>query len=135
MVALLNTDARGEASLAIPNGDYKVQVLAAGFVAGHQTITIPGQAAIEIRLKVAAQPWTVVVSATRTPTPSDESGSIVETLDHDQIETLQPVAAGEALRFVPGTVVAENGSSGGLTSLFFAAAIRVTTKCWLMACQ
>src|SRR4051812_35135359 len=80
VVALLNTDARGEASLAIPNGDYKVQVLAVGFVAGHKTITVPAQAAVEIKLRVAAQPWTVVFSATRTPTPADESGSIVETL-------------------------------------------------------
>src|SRR5205085_7259719 len=84
----------------------------------HDTVSVPAKTTLEIRLKVATQPWTVVVSATRTPTPADESGSIVETLDHDQIETLQPVAAGEALRFVPGTVIADNGSRGGITSMF-----------------
>ncbi len=119
VVALLTSDARGEVSLSsVEKGDYKVQVLAAGFAPGHQVVTLPAQTVVDIKLAVAVQPWTVVVSATRTPTPADESGSIVETMDHGQIETLQPVAAGEALRFVPGTVVSDNGSRGGITSLF-----------------
>jgi vitamin B12 transporter len=119
VIAVVATDARGEASVHnIANGEYRLEVLAPGFVTGHQTTSVPGENTATVKLGIAAQPWTVVVSATRTPVPADESGSIVETLDHDQIETLQPISAGEVLRFVPGTVVADNGSAGGITSLF-----------------
>jgi vitamin B12 transporter len=119
VVALVNTDSRGEAVIhQLAKGDYKVQVLAAGFSPGHQSLSVPNQTSVDIKLNIAVAPWTVVVSATRTPVPADESGSIVETLNHDQIETLQPIAAADALRFVPGTVVADTGSRGGLTSLF-----------------
>src|SRR5437588_11899461 len=108
VVALVNTDARGEASVGgIANGNYRLEVLAAGFVTGHQTVSVAGDSTTSIKLGIAVEPWTVVVSATRTPVPADESGSIVETLDHDQIETLQPVSAGEVLRFLPGAVSAD----------------------------
>lgn len=119
VLAIVNSDARGEAVVrGLANGDYRLEILAPGFVTGHQALSLPGESAFTIKLGLAVQPWTVVVSATRTPIPADESGSIVETLDHDQIETLQPVAAGDALRFVPGTIIADTGSRGGLTSLF-----------------
>jgi len=119
VVAIRNTDSRGEAAIGnLANGDYSLDVLAPGFAPLRKTLSLPGEAALELKLAVLAAPETVVVSATRTPIPAEESGSIVETMDHDQIETLQPVAAGEALRFVPGTIVADSGQRGGLTSLF-----------------
>lgn len=119
VIALVNTDARGEAVVhGLARGDFKLEILAAGFVTGHQTVSVPGENPVTVKLGLAVQPWTVVVSATRTPVPADESGSIVETVGHDEIETLQPVSAGEVLRFVPGTIVADNGSAGGITSLF-----------------
>jgi outer membrane cobalamin receptor len=119
VVALTTTDSRGETVVRnIANGDYRLEVLAPGFVTGHQSLTLPGESTATVKLGIAVEPWTVVVSATRTPVPADESGSVVETLDHDQIETLQPVAAADALRFVPGAIVADTGSRGGLTSLF-----------------
>jgi outer membrane cobalamin receptor len=119
VVAIRNTDSRGEAAIGnLANGDYSLDVLAPGFALLRKTLSLPGETALELKLAVLAAPETVVVSATRTPILAEESGSIVETMDHDQIETLQPVAAGEALRFVPGTIVADSGQRGGLTSLF-----------------
>ena len=119
IVAVRTTDSRGEAVVGnLTNGDYMLEVLAPGFAAGRKSVSVPAGSGVELKLSILAAPETVVVSATRTPAPADESGSIVETLNHDQIETLQPVAAGEALRFVPGAVVADSGQRGGITSLF-----------------
>jgi len=118
VAAVRVSDARGETSAALANGKYRIQVLAPGFAVAAISATVPSESSVELKLAVVATPETVVVSATRAPMPADESGSLVETLDHTQIETLQPVAAGEALRFVPGAVVADSGQRGGLTSLF-----------------
>ena len=58
---------------------------------------------------------TVVVTATRSPVPSDESGAAIATLSGAELDTMRPVAANDALRFLPGAVVATAGSSGGST--------------------
>src|SRR3954465_3184594 len=118
VAAVRVSDSRGEGSAALANGSYRIQVLAPGFAAATSSATVPSDSPVELKLSVLATPETVVVSATRSPTSVDESGSIVETLNSSQIETLQPVAAGEALRFLPGAVVADSGQRGGLTSLF-----------------
>lgn len=113
------TDARGEATAdGLPEGSYQIRVLAPGFAVARRSASVPSEPSLEMRLAVLATPESVVVSATRAPMPADESGSTVETLDHSQIEDLQPVTVGEALRFVPGAVVADSGQRGGITSLF-----------------
>ena len=113
------TDARGEATAnALANGSYRIKVLAPGFAVAERAVSVPNESQLELKLAVLATPESVVVSATGAPMSAEESGSIVETLDHSQIEDLQPAALGEALRFVPGAVIADSGQRGGLTSLF-----------------
>src|SRR6202166_138380 len=96
---------------------YRVQVLAPGFAA--QTVDIPSSAeATTIKLRLATAAETVVVTATRTPVPSQDAGADVAALDHEQLQVMNPVAADDAIRFLPGAVVNTSGQRGGLSSLF-----------------
>src|ERR1700692_764389 len=96
---------------------YRVQVLAPGFAA--QTVDIPSSAeATTIKLRLATAAETVVVHATRTPVPSQDAGADVAALDHEQLQVMNPVAADDAIRFLPGAVVNTSGQRGGLSSLF-----------------
>src|SRR6202041_2043708 len=61
---------------------------------------------------------TVVVTATRTPVPSQAAGANVATLSSGQLEVMQPIAADDTLRFLPGAVVNTAGQRGGISSLF-----------------
>jgi vitamin B12 transporter len=97
---------------------YKIQVLAPGFAA--QTVNIPPRSSrlISIQLKLAPASETVVVSATRTPVEDENSGANVDTLNGGQLQTMNPVAANDALRFLPGAIINTAGQHGGLASLF-----------------
>src|SRR5581483_7124391 len=61
---------------------------------------------------------TVVVTATRTPAPGDETGAAIAILDYAGLQTMLPVAANEAFHFLPGAIVSTAGQRGGLGSLF-----------------
>jgi outer membrane cobalamin receptor len=96
---------------------YQVQVLAPGF-APHREID-PGHAAlITVQLQLATASETVVVTATRTPVQAEETGASISTLERAQLETMQPVAADDAIRFLPGAVANSYGQDGALSSLF-----------------
>ncbi|MGA7045140.1 MAG: TonB-dependent receptor, partial [Candidatus Sulfotelmatobacter sp.] len=73
---------------------------------------------ITIHLHLAPASETVVVTATRTPALAEETGSNISTLESGQLETMQPTAADDAVRFLPGAVVNTAGQRGGLSSLF-----------------
>jgi vitamin B12 transporter len=94
---------------------YKATVLAPGFAVQTSDVSASG-ATIQLHLAAAAE--TVVVTATRTPVPSDVAGAVVESLNAAQLRNLHPVAANDVLRFLPGTIVATSGQRGGLGSLF-----------------
>jgi len=116
--AVQTTSAQGVAHFKdVPSGDLRMHVLAPGFA--EQWTPISGTAAeVTVPLQLAIQTETIVVTATRTPVPSDESGAAVETLSGPQLDTMRPVAANDALRFLPGAVVSTAGQRGGLSSLF-----------------
>jgi outer membrane receptor protein involved in Fe transport len=96
----------------------RIHILAPGFAEQWYSVTKVGRNEITIALQLAAANETVVVTATRTPVPSDESGASVDTLTAAQLETMHPVAATDALRFLPGVIVGTAGQRGGLGSLF-----------------
>src|SRR5581483_4738566 len=97
----------------------RVHVLAPGFAEQWNPIVDAGKEnAITIRLHLAVATETVVVSGTRTPVPDDESGASIDTLSGVLLETMRPVAASDALRFLPGAIVGTAGQRGGLGSLF-----------------
>jgi vitamin B12 transporter len=111
------TSAEGVATLPTPDtGPYQIQVLAPGFAA--DTIEMAAQTEISVTLRLAPASETVVVSATRTPVPGQAAGADVDSLTAGQLTTMQPTAAADAMRFLPGAIVNDAGQRGGLTSLF-----------------
>ena len=119
--AVQTTSAQGAAYFRGPSSrPQRVHVLAPGFAEKWQQLSSPRQqpSGITISLDLTVANETVVVTATRTPVASEESGASMETLSSSQLETIRPVAANDALRFLPGTIVATSGQRGGLASLF-----------------
>ncbi len=117
LVAKRNTAADGSATLNVnPKRECQIQVLAPGFAA--ETVKVSSQAEITVTLHLAVAAETVVVSATRTPVLGEAAGADVDTLNSSQLATMQPVAANDAMRFLPGTVINTSGQHGGLSSLF-----------------
>jgi vitamin B12 transporter len=116
-VAVRRTSAAGIAHFsALPAGSYVVRVLAPGFAPLTADAVSPGE--LTLHLRIAAPTQNVVVSATRTPVPSAESGAEVSSLDAGELKNMQPVNEAEALRFLPGAIIADAGQWGGLASLF-----------------
>jgi vitamin B12 transporter len=118
--AIENTSAQGIAHFShLPQTRLRIHVLAPGFAQTWQTLGSESQTqATTVDLKLAVATETVVVSATRTPVPSDESGASVSTLSSTELDTMRPVSANDALRFLPGAIVSTAGQRGGLSSLF-----------------
>jgi vitamin B12 transporter len=98
-------------------GTYQIKVVSPGFAV--ETVDVPPKAeALSVQLRLAMASETVVVSATRTPVPGEAAGADVATLSNGQLTTMQPIAADDAVRFLPGAVVNAAGQRGGLSSLF-----------------
>ena len=97
----------------------EVDVLAPGFAEQRRSISFADhESEITVQLQVAVAAETVVVSATKTPLPQNQTGASIDTLSAADLETTRPVAANDALRFLPGAIVASAGQRGGLGSLF-----------------
>src|SRR5271156_6163404 len=99
------------------SGGYEIKVLAPGFASENQDVPANSNA-ITIQLHLATASETVVVTGTRTPVPAEESGASISTLESAQLETMNPIASDDAIRFLPGAVINTAGQRGGLSSLF-----------------
>jgi vitamin B12 transporter len=118
-VAVLSTLGEGVVLLnGLPDGQYHLQVLAPGFAPLATDISVPHPSIFTVQLAVAGASEIVVVTATRTPFPEQESGASVSTLESGQLQVMQPVAASDAIRFLPGAVVNTVGQRGSQSSLF-----------------
>lgn len=115
-VASANTSGAGVVHVDLPPGA-RVEVLASGFAPLTHHVIGAG-ADLELQLRPAAQPDTVVVIATLAPLATEETGRAVSLLRSDELAVMQPLTSAEALRFIPGTVVNAAGRRGGLASLF-----------------
>jgi outer membrane cobalamin receptor len=118
-VAVLSTLGEGVVLLnGLPDGQYHLQVLAPGFAPLATDISVPHPSIFTVQLAVAGASEIVVVTATRTPFPEQQSGASVSTLESGQLQVMQPVAASDAIRFLPGAVVNTVGQRGSQSSLF-----------------
>jgi vitamin B12 transporter len=118
-LAIESTSLEGLATLhSTASAAYWVRVLAPGFA--EQTSDIPSSTDehVLLELRIAPASQTVVVTATRSPVPSDSANASVASLSAAQLTVMQPVAANEALRFLPGAIINTQGRRGGLASLF-----------------
>ena len=120
-----STSGEGEAIFHLDDATgLRAQVLAPGFAVAWSDVKNPSSSSVatlikfQIALQIAAASETVVVSATRTPAPEQETASSVSLLSGDTIETMEPTSGADALRFLPGAVVNVAGQRGGLGSLF-----------------
>src|SRR6202140_5933004 len=120
-----STSGEGEAIFHLDNAsDLRAQVLAPGFavawsdVESSSSLSSATLIKLQITLQIAAASETVIVTATRTLAPEQETASSVSLLSGDAIETMQPTSDADALRFLPGAVVNVAGQRGGLGSLF-----------------
>ncbi len=104
--------------VAVPSGTLRIQVLAPGFAPEVISLSEIRSEPVLIHLRLATTTETVVVSATNTPVSADETGASISTLEQGTLQTMQPVAESDALRFVPGAVVSAAGQRGALASLF-----------------
>ena len=118
-LAVLTTSGEGTVTLSGMNrGNYRLRVLAPGFAPQSTDITLSETSIFTVHLGVAGASEIVVVTATRTPLPLEQSGASVSTLEAGQLEVMQPVAASDAMRFLPGAIVNTVGQRGGQSSLF-----------------
>ena len=116
-LAVRRTSASGAVRFtALPAGRYELRILAPGFAPLVAHATSPGELTLQLRIAAATQ--NVVVTATRTPVPEQETGAEVSTLSAGDLKNLRPVDQAEALRFLPGAIIADAGQWGGLASLF-----------------
>ncbi|MFZ1138154.1 MAG: TonB-dependent receptor [Candidatus Sulfotelmatobacter sp.] len=117
VLATQSTSAEGATTFRVPGaGPYQIRILAPGFAA--ETLEVSSQTEITVNLHLAIAAETVVVSATRTPVAGEAAGADVDTLSGAQLTTMQPIAANDAMRFLPGAVINTAGQHGGLASLF-----------------
>ncbi len=119
VLAVETTSAEGTVRLRVEHaGDLRLRVLAAGFA--EERVEVPREMpeALTVRLRLATTSETVIVSATRYPQASAETGAASDTLSGAQMQTMQPVAAEDVLRFLPGAILGTAGQRGGLGSLF-----------------
>ena len=117
-IAIQQTSAQGTAWFrGLPSGGLRVHVLAAGFAEQWKDISAAEQS-VTVGLQLAVAQETVVVTATGTPTPNDESGAAINVLTNAQLELMHPSDASDAIRFLPGAIVNSAGQRGGLGSLF-----------------
>src|SRR5437899_3330335 len=117
VIATQTTSAEGTATLPTKrNEPCQIRVLAPGFAEDFAAVPTEPQLKIVLRLATASQ--TVVVTATRTPVPGEDSGADVDVLNGSQLTAMQPTAAADAVRFLPGAIINAAGQRGGLTSLF-----------------
>ena len=117
VLATQSTSAEGSALFLLPGQrEYQIQVLAPGFAA--ETVEVSSHTEITVNLRLATASETVVVSGMRTPVAAEASGADVDSLSAAQLATMQPIAASDAIRFLPGAIVNNAGQRGGLTSLF-----------------
>ena len=116
VIATETTSADGTVTLPRHDEPCQIRILAPGFA--QDLLPVPGEPNLTVALHIATSTQTVVVTATRTPTSGEESGADVDVLSGAQLNTMQPTAAADAVRFLPGAIVNDSGQRGGLTSLF-----------------
>ena len=118
VIAVQTTAADGTAEFHdTANAQYRVEVLAPGFALFSTSIDGTTER-VNATLSLANVNTSVNVTATRTPLPSEDLPVSTSSLNGVELKDLQPTAAGDAIRFLPGAIVSNAGERGGLTSLF-----------------
>ena len=114
------TDDKGCFTISgIEAGQYRLTILAQAFAAFERTVDVPREAMLDtVMLDVAPIRNSVLVTATRTPTPAMTLGASVDIIDRTQIEASKARTTVDLLRETGSMAVARSGAIGGITSMF-----------------
>lgn len=116
------TDGEGKFSISnIAAGRYALTVEAEGFSQAKKIDLEVRDADVEnvaVELSVAAITDHVIVTATRTETPSSILAGSFSVLASEELDRRGLSLISEPLRLIPGFAVAQTGGRGGLTSIF-----------------
>ena len=85
----------------LPNGNYRLEVRAPGFAVQSSTVRLFESFTTTVQLAVAAASETVVVTATRTPLPTENAGASISTLESGQLEVMQQSRPSMPFAFCP----------------------------------
>ena len=102
-------------------GSYSLLVEAVGFSQTHEVkVDVSGgkTETLAVRLDIAAVSDHIVVSATRTPTSTNESGGSISIIGREDFLRSNQSVLSESLRSVPGFSVVQTGGRGGLDQYF-----------------
>lgn len=118
-IAVETTSAEGLAVFTLfPEGATTIRVVAPGF--GVRSLDFPASTSetLTVRLRLATTSQTVVVTATRSAVPVEDTAASVASVSGKQLEVMNPVGLNDALRFLPSAIVNTAGQHGGQASLF-----------------
>ena len=89
--AVLTTSGEGLVSVTgLSEERYRMQVLAPGFAPKNLDVALPQPSIFTVNLAFAGASEIVVVTATRTPLPEQESGASVSTLESGELQLMHP---------------------------------------------
>ncbi len=119
----------------LTDGKYRLVRLAPGFAEQSQQVSIPQTGTLNIQLKLATAPQTVVVSGTATPATPEQTGTSVGVLTSEQLTAIGirsplPMLCSTS----PGRSLVAPGGEAISPACSFAAENPITTRCWWMAC-
>jgi vitamin B12 transporter len=119
-VASTRTDGRGQFTLALPRGKYRLDVTLAGFAAikGRPIEVAQSTSPLVLSMEVKRIEEQVVVTATRTESEISQVGNTVNIVAGDELSRDGAVTMDEALRQVAGMAIVRSGGYGQITSLF-----------------
>src|SRR5262245_52848045 len=115
-VAMTFTDSRGMFRFQRPCDRCEVVVSLSGFNAARTAVATDNP--VTVTLSVALVRESVVVSATRTETPTSQVGAAVTVFTAEDIQRRDVPVVAELLRGTPGATVVRAGGVGNVTSLF-----------------
>ena len=104
----------------LPDGEYDLIVIATGFRASPEHVTLSGddRREVTVRLRLAAISESVVVSASPIEVARSAAPASLTVVTSEDLAAHQVESVGDALRQVAGLSVARSGGRGALTSLF-----------------
>ena len=119
-VAATRTDGRGEFTLALPKGKYRLDVTLAGFdaIKGRPIEVTDSTPPLDLSMEIGRLEEQIVVTATRTEAAVSQVGNSVNIVTGEELSREGAVTMDEALRRIAGMTIVQSGGYGQITSLF-----------------
>lgn len=120
-IAETRTGTTGEYEVAgLPDGRYDVRILAPGFNAPAEALTLTGdeRRTLTVQLRLSAVEEAIVVSASQIAVARSEAAASVTVITAADLAARQVETVADALRDIPGLGITRSGGRGALTSLF-----------------